>query len=370
MRRFASLFKRNDKSDSTTTPSAPTDPRVNRPVKPPSVKRQARFLKSLSVKSVKPTAIREPPHPVSQHPLQVSSFSTSSTDSPAPATPDDDSELVPSISHRSSNQWSERKLTLPLPAAGGSLGWDPLQKPSLSIPPVPTIAKSSGSEESDELSSTATSPLSVSSPLPVSSHKPLHSFTTYALAPSFSIPPLVHLPNVPLFPRSSNSISSLPNQETLATTLHRTQILRRLDSRDLTVSEERSIASFTSRRPLPAKSPCLLSKIDDGPVCDPKRVSDASQGLKRWISRPCFEDRMSVYIPGPSGRPGDIVERNVSGGTLGVAALEVSETIEILAGYCAEVQPEIPWLPTLSSSTTDLPLSKPGKHPEPLRAKP
>jgi hypothetical protein len=91
------------------------------------------------------------------------------------------------------------------------------------------------------------------SPLPVSPHKSLHSLTTSALSPTFSAPPLLHLPNVPLFPRSANSISSLPHQETMASTLHRTQILRRLARRDLTVSEERSIAHFTSRRTSPAQ---------------------------------------------------------------------------------------------------------------------
>ena len=157
----------------------------------------------------------------------------------------------------------------------------------------------------------------------------------------------------------------------MASTLHRTQILRRLARRDLTVSEERSVAAFTSRRTLPVKSPFLLSKFDDSPVADGRRVSNVSRGLKQWVSRPCFEDRTSVYVPGPSGRSDDIVVHNVSGSTLGVEALEVSDAIELLAGYKIKERSETPWLPILSSSsTTDLQLPAPGKCHDSFYAEP
>jgi len=146
----------------------------------------------------------------------------------------------------------------------------------------------------------------------------------------------------------------------MVSTLHRAEILRRLAHNDLTVSEERSIASFTPRRAVTTKSQFLLSK-SDVPGSDVRGLSNVSQGLKRWISRPCFEDRMSVYTPGPSGRSDDVVVHNVCGGVLGVAALEVSGTIEVLAGYNVEEESETPWLPTLSSSVTDLHLPTPGK---------
>jgi hypothetical protein len=78
---------------------------------------------------------------------------------------------------------------------------------------------------------------------------------------------------------------------------------------------------------------------------------------------PLFRRPHVCLHPGPSGRPDDIIVHNVSGGALGVAALEVSETIELLAGYNVEEQSEAPWLPTLSSSsTTDLRLPAPGKR--------
>lgn len=359
MRRFVSLFKRNDKSDSTTVSSTSTDSRPHRTTKPPSVKKQSRFLRTLSVKSVKPGLIREPPPAIPQPPLQASSFSTSSSDSPAPATPDDDSEFAPNGFHRNSNQWSERKLTLPLSGAGGSLGWDLHQTSFQTLPPIPTVAKPSDFEDLDNGSSGTSSPASVSPPLPVSPDISLHSFTTYALSPSFSAPPLLYLPNVPLFPRSANSVSSLPHREGMASTLFRTQMLRRLERHDLTVSEERSIAPFASSRSLPAKSQFLPSKLDDGPVCDLKRVTNVSQGLKQWVSRPCFEDRMFVYTPGSSGRPDDVIVCNVSGGVFGVEALEVSEAVEILAGYGVREQSEPPQSSSLSSSTTDLRVSKP-----------
>jgi len=157
----------------------------------------------------------------------------------------------------------------------------------------------------------------------------------------------------------------------MGSTLHRTQILRRLARRDLTASEERSVATFTSRRILPTKSQFLLSKFDDGPACNIKRVSNISQGLKRWVSRPCFEDRVSVYTLGPSGRSDDIIVHSVSGGTLGVAALEISQAIELLAGSNLEEQSATFWLPTLpSSSTADLRLPVSGKRHHSSHAKP
>ncbi|KAF9780121.1 hypothetical protein BJ322DRAFT_1112797 [Thelephora terrestris] len=358
MRRFAALFKRNDMSSSTTVSSTSSDEtRPPQTAKQPSVKKPSRFLRSLSVKAIKQAAIREPPPPFPQPPLQASSFSTSSTDSPTPATPDDDSEFAGP--RRNSNQWPERKLAMPPPVVGGSLGWDPRQNSFQSLPAIPTVTKSLDSEELDDGSSTTSSSPSVSPPLSVSPLKSLHSFTTNALAPAFSAPPLLYLPNVPLFPRSANLVSSLHHQETVASMFLRTRMLRRLERRDLTVSDERSIASFTSNRSLPATSQPPVSRLDDGPVCDLKRVSNISQGLKRWISRPCFEDRMSVYIPGPSGRSDDVILHHVSGGAFGVAALEVSQSIEVLAGYNVAEQSETPWLPTLSSSsTTDFQLTK------------
>ena len=367
MRRFAALFKRNDKSDVPTASTSSGDARSNSLSKSTPVKKRSRFFRSLSVKPVQPPVIREPLPSTPQPPLPASSSSSSSAESPAPATPDDDSEFGPNTSHRRSNRWSERNLTLPLPAAGGSLGWDPHQNLSSNIPP---IAKSSESEDVDDESSTTSSSDSVSSPLPVSLHKSLHSLTTYALSPTFSAHPLLYLPNVPLFPRSTNLSSSLPYRETMTSTLHRTRFLRRLASRDITtVSEDRSVASFTSRRTSPVKSRFLLSKSDDSPVSNATRVSNVSQGLKQWISRPGFEDRMFVYTPGPSGQFDDIAVHNVSGGALGVAALEVSETVELLAGYNVNERSETLWLPALSSSsTTDLRLPAPGKCHDPFHA--
>lgn len=366
MRRFAALFKRNDKPDPTTVAPNSGDTKSDLPSTP--VKKRSRFFRSLSAKAVQPPVIREPSSSTPQPPLPAYSSSSSSTESPAPATPDDDSEIGPSASHRRSGQWSERKLALPLPAAGGSLGWDPHQNLSSNPPSIPAIAKSSDSEDVDDDSSTTSSSHSASSPLPVSPPISLHSLTTYALAPTFSAPPLLYLPDVPLFPRSANSTSSLPYRETMVSTLHRTQILRRLARRDLTISEERSITSFTSRRTLPIKSHFHLSKLDNSPVSDVRRVSNVSQGLNQWISRPCFEERMSVYTPGPSGRSDDIVVHNVSGGALGVAALEVSDFIELLAGYNVKEQSESPWLPILSSSSaTDLQSPAPGKCHDPFR---
>ena len=368
MRRFASLFKRNDRPDVTPVPST-SNARPNFSSKSTSFKKRSGFFKSLSVKAVHQAAIRElSPSAAAQQSPHAYSSSSSSTDSPAPATPDDDSEIDPSASRRGSNQWPDGKLSSPLSVTGGSLGWEPYNNTPPSIPPVPAIAGSSGSEELDDIdeSSMTSSSFTVSSPLPaVTSHTSLHSLTTSALSPSFSAPPLLHQPNVPLFPRSANLISTLPYRETMASTLHRTQILRRLTRRNLTASEERSVSAFTSRRVSPVKSQLLLSKSNAGPVsaCDVKRVSNISQGLKQWVSRPCFEDRVSVYTLGPSGRSDDIIMHSVSGGALGVAALEVSAAIEVLAGCDVEEQSETPWLLTLSSSsTTDLRLPASGKR--------
>jgi len=56
-------------------------------------------------------------------------------------------------------------------------------------------------------------------------------------------------------------------------------------------------------------------------------ISPISPGLTRWISRPCFEDRYAVYLPGPDS---SILSSPVSAASLAVADLEYSEALEAM----------------------------------------
>ena len=63
------------------------------------------------------------------------------------------------------------------------------------------------------------------------------------------------------------------------------------------------------------------------------RVGRFSRGLRRWATRPCFEQRFRVWAPDAAGtgnvRPTDVtgVERPVA-----ICDLEFSEWVEALAG--------------------------------------
>ncbi|KDQ64562.1 hypothetical protein JAAARDRAFT_28206 [Jaapia argillacea MUCL 33604] len=154
------------------------------------------------------------------------------------------------------------------------------------------------------------------------------------LIPVSTPPPCLHLPSGPLFPRSSNPSRKIDFPETTETLMYRNHLRRRLQDPSITASELQSIVPFASKSTPPPKGRDRAQlPYASVAVPDPKRVERHSEGLRKWIDRPCFEDRMVLWEPDQSGA--DLRWRRVPGNGkgLGVAAIEYSVGLECLAGF-------------------------------------
>ncbi|EED84682.1 predicted protein [Postia placenta Mad-698-R] len=164
-----------------------------------------------------------------------------------------------------------------------------------------------------------------------------------ALLPTFAPPPTLHVPDAPLFPRSCNLHSVLQSAprydgDALLPRLFHERILHRLAVPD---ADKRALAPFTRRGKAPAtRGPTLVLDDTAVPKAFAPDVRRYSEGLLRWIERPCFEDRFAVYLPRDAAEQehGEdaVVCVRVSGTGLGVAELEYSEALEALAGVFAD----------------------------------
>lgn len=77
---------------------------------------------------------------------------------------------------------------------------------------------------------------------------------------------------------------------------------------------------------------------EEGDRYDPEYLRSSSAGLKRWIDRPYFEERFVTCVPNEEGT---VVWTTVKGSGYGVWALEVSQTIELMAGL-TDVEDPLP----------------------------
>ncbi|KZS97968.1 hypothetical protein SISNIDRAFT_202379 [Sistotremastrum niveocremeum HHB9708] len=387
MRRFVALFAKNKSSDNRKDKhNSPHPPPSDPPSSISSVrKRPSKVLPNSPLNL-------HPPHPPSLRQGSFGNTSSSSSDvsSPsAPHTPDDDprnakkwkiwsgsgSQNSSKLSNTSlktpsivvpDDQWpalttewvppddaaflrpASRQAPQPPPPVPSSFGQ--ARKSTPSVASSDNEESESESEESDEFAGPVTVPISTPprrslvltstntaqptlprpppSRLNPASYTKLHALTLASLIPTPSPPPLLHFPSAPLFPRSSNPPHSLSSEPSLLSILHKKHILRRLESRNLTPLEEASIASFADRprvspRPPPPKIPEAMSDV--------KRLDSYSRGLHRWIYRPCFEERVSVWTMSVDGY--DIVKDRVTGSGTAVLDLEFSPGLEALAGY-------------------------------------
>ncbi|RPD67190.1 hypothetical protein L226DRAFT_130343 [Lentinus tigrinus ALCF2SS1-7] len=335
MRRIAAVFasKRTDRSDaaSSTTASATTTPDAPPPPapKPSSSKR---FFRSLSRKSKAPVGpVADRLNSTELHPP-----SSSSSSSGAPTTPDDDRG---SLLRAPAN-----KAWLPLPPVDPRLGSfhnlepAPHDRSRFSLPPPPPATPSTLDTEEDDSSTEESSlvppdppPKAPERAVPLTAPEYLLALTSNNLRLPYAPPPLLHVPGRPMFPRSCNPRRNLHCSDCLETTMHRKKLQRRLQRRDLSPAEARSIAPFAGRRNVIKEHYQLY--MDDVAVRE-GRVQSHSLGLKRWAERPCFEDRMHVLLSEniPSNPHSEPQWTRVAPATgFGVAALEFSVTLELLA---------------------------------------
>ena len=166
--------------------------------------------------------------------------------------------------------------------------------------------------------------------------------------PWASLPPFV-LPTDslrPIFPRStsrpmaiSNPISAAPSS--IRVRLLKSRLLRSLETPVLEASSSSIEFAFSTaelenlaRRPVPttsapASTPASASHTRDANAPYPPPTLPPipySLGIRRWIARPCFEDRYRVWTSDSSNYPSP-----VSAASLAVAALEYSEQLDVMA---------------------------------------
>ncbi|KAJ7682706.1 hypothetical protein DFH06DRAFT_301960 [Mycena polygramma] len=316
MRRFASVFARKDKDAREPKP----DPR--------------------RANSLLPLAPAPAPTPVPSFGSDpLSSASSAGSASLSLQTPDDDPVLTRSATKSKSwTSWLGKK-------SGGTIkrgrpadqpspidqlwvepipDWRPTQPPPLlraapvpkSPPAVPVPVLDIDSDE-DASSSESDEDESVSLPHPAAARHPpitptpvaqsrknLEIFIQNSLVPPLAPSPFAHLVGAPMYPRSSNPPHSLPARQSMQAVMHKTLLLRRLQRSDLstrTVAQQqldRSILPFASRPPPAAVNPpAPLPWFNDRALPASLMLSPSSAGLRRWMSRPCFEERIAVWVP-------------------------------------------------------------------------
>ena len=166
----------------------------------------------------------------------------------------------------------------------------------------------------------------------------LHALTLDALVPPTSAPPLVQTTSSVPFPRSSNKVHLHPGifgaihvqHSPLHAEIFRKRLLRRIERRILTASEQASIQALANRSAKPRDANKRRLPAAEETYEDSKAVGGGwSKGMKRWAMRPCFEERVVMWKPHASGIVRCAVEKD---SRCGVAALEFSEGAEALAG--------------------------------------
>jgi len=343
MRRLAAVFssKRDRSSPSDHQQSSNKHLRPLLTLNPPSL-----HASSSTVSTPQPSSS-------SDHP-QSSSSSSGSTSLNLP-TPEEDSQptsLARKPTRRSWKIWLGGKHSEPdpPPLSGFSKpeGWDG-RPPTLQLPDPRTrhrVRKNSGNiederpEDSDDDRSARSSisrPRLVASP--ERARHNLEILINNDINPPLSGTPFLQPFPDYLFPRSCNRLRPIPMFNMRHQMLKR-QLLKRLQ--DLSAEDAKEILPFSLRNspiPLPA-----LNLPSHEVTYPPKsaQIFFASPGIRRWISRPCFEDRFSVFLPSRDG-----VRQTPVVGSLAVAALEYSELLD------AMVDPDSdPSFPSESSQDT------------------
>ncbi|KAJ7590938.1 hypothetical protein C8J56DRAFT_1163015 [Mycena floridula] len=258
--------------------------------------------------------------------------------------------------------------------------WQPNAPPLLRSPPTPIrkaqqtieVDSSSESDEDDSAASDSVPPtprrftetIAVTASSLAQASQTLQLWIQNSLIVPSSPSPFVQIAATsPLYPRSCNQLLSLPHRESLLSAVHKKRLLWRLRDTDrpLTAVEQDSILSLTAvPSAIPSVIPSDISMQNDEPApSKSSNISSFSSGLRRWISRPCFEDRYTVWAV----VDGTISHHPVtpSSSKFGVAALEYSQSLEAMIDFTVQVSSplqsqEEPWIshePESSASDID-----------------
>lgn len=337
MRRFASVFlPKRDKNELK---------------KPAVAARKAEEAASLAIHTaVSPTHSLPPPLNLTSHSSDHAQSSASSTASASIQTPDDESPLSRSLTKKSWKSWLKSgtlKRGHPNHSRtslhAGEPKYDPDPHPLPLHLPIQgnrrlidssTFRLETTAPPSTDGSDDANLPLANDADQnhldPLVARANVKKLTQRRLQDATCLPPFANVTGSPLFPRSCNA-PGLPRQHALLATMFRQRLLRRLDGDGIPMDDP-DIMHFASRdfgQYVPPRSSLVSSSIDISSVPTDFHVSGFSTGVRRWISRPCFEERYLVWLLDD----GAIVRKGVSGTSFAVLDLEFSEAMEAMAGF-------------------------------------
>ncbi|KAG9317405.1 hypothetical protein JVU11DRAFT_1604 [Chiua virens] len=339
MRRLASLLvassRRTDRSDAPSSTSQDDDSRPRLPQKKSRVFSLSRkHLSSMD--------------PVSLPPLIATDFANSSSSSSSGSTtlrtPDDDGLPRRPSKKGSWKSWLGGKdATFSDHTEERHTPWQSSQ--NMPLPPNSSSTEmDSTSLQSDDPYGSDGIPTTLYSPQQMTTARAnARTMITNSLVPQHTSAPLFQSPEAISFPRSCHNRRHLRHRETLESELHKKSLLARLDR--LSPSAESSIVSLASKSVPPKPQSHWKFQDDVFPSAD--SVNFHSRGLENWVSRPCFEDRLQLWT---CSETDEIVRIRIPGSHFGVAALEFSESLELLAGTLLEsdedVEPDVTFDPT------------------------
>lgn len=354
MRRLASVLlassRRSDKSDAPSSTSSADDTSRTR-----LVQKKSKVFPSLSRKHLSSIDPQSLPHLVASD--LANSSSSSSSGSTTIRTPDDDGLPRTPSKKGSWKSWlgGKNAIVSDHPEEHHPPPWQSSQNTLRPSKPA--------SNETDDASSQSEDPYGNPDDIHTRSYSPEQMATARANARTMIMNSFVHEPTSPplfqsadaiSFPRSCNNSRRLRRRETLESELHKKSLLARLAR--LSPSAESSIALLASK-PIYSKQKTHPNFQDDVfPSAD--SVSFHSSGLENWVLRPCLEDRLQLWSHSDSG---EIIRTRIPGFHFGVAALEFSESLELLAGTLLEddedVEADIAFNPALEFTLPPLALS-------------
>ncbi|KJA30194.1 hypothetical protein HYPSUDRAFT_196448 [Hypholoma sublateritium FD-334 SS-4] len=214
-------------------------------------------------------------------------------------------------------------------------------------PPLPhpaSDADESDADDDDDDAHPAQAP--PPPPDPARAQHVLRLMLSNAAAVPPSVSPFTQQPDGRVFPRSINPRNRLPpppaDTRVAMLTKH---LASRLHTADLSPAEIAAISPL-ALRPLPVARPHTAHPHDASRPPTTTKILPASPGLRRWIARPCFEDRYVIYSQSASG----IDVRPISS-SWAIAALEYPEHLDVMVNPDFDQSP-----PSLNIPDTSAPL--------------
>ncbi|KAF6762259.1 hypothetical protein DFP72DRAFT_1061526 [Ephemerocybe angulata] len=135
--------------------------------------------------------------------------------------------------------------------------------------------------------------------------------------------PFIQPASGPIYPRSCNRPQVLRSTTSLRSSTLKKRLRRRLD--DPSFLPDPSILVLGSR-PTPVElAPSVLPDCDIPYPDRSMKILSSSPGVHRWICRPCFEDRFTIFLSTEAG-----VQSKPVSSSFAVAALEYSEALDVM----------------------------------------